>query len=61
MGRYEAPAVLGTYSVDELAEEAATCESYITTATETTSDRELKDEIAEIGGAVAGIRSIRTE
>jgi hypothetical protein len=56
MGRYEKPAILGTYSVDELVEEAASCDQYKPTQ----SDRVLKDEIEGIEGALERIKSIRT-
>jgi hypothetical protein len=59
MGGYEAPAVLATYSVDELVEEAANCETYQVTTT-FASDSQLKDDVAEICRALDGIKSIRT-
>jgi hypothetical protein len=61
MGEYEAPVVQATYSVDELAREAATCESYNNTVTVTVSDRELKDAIGEIEASLDRVKSIRTE
>jgi hypothetical protein len=59
MRQYEEPAVIATYSVDELAEEAAICSGYAPEPEP--SDRVLKNEIAEIDGALDGIKSIRTD
>jgi hypothetical protein len=61
MAQYKEPAVLATYSVDELAEEAAICSGYVTVTKPEPSDRVLKNEIAEIDGALDGIKSIRTD
>jgi hypothetical protein len=57
MERYERPAILATYSVDELVEEAATCEVYYTD-TNTPSDRDLKEQIEGIEGALERVTSI---
>ncbi len=57
MGAYEGPAVLATYSVDELVEEAALCES---TYGPVLSDQELKGKIEEVEDALEAVKSIRT-
>jgi hypothetical protein len=56
MRGYERPRVLSTYSVDELAREAATCSEYQAPI----SDRHLKEQIEPIEDALEGIESIRT-
>jgi hypothetical protein len=56
MKGYDRPRVLSTYSVDELAREAAACAVYNMEP----SDRELKEQIEPIEGALGGIGSIRT-
>ena len=59
MGEYERPAILATFSVDELVGEAATCQTYVPDKP-TTSDRDLKERIEEIDRALEGVKSIRT-
>jgi hypothetical protein len=56
MERYEAPAVVATYSVDELVEEAATCELYGPVY----SDRAVKEDVEGIEGALERVTSVRT-
>jgi hypothetical protein len=59
MKGYERPRVLSTYSVDELAREAAACAAVYNEPLPP-SDRELKEQIEPIEDALEGIESIRT-
>jgi hypothetical protein len=58
MRAYDRPQVLSTYGVDELVREAATCGAAYEPLPP--SDRDLKEQIEGIDGALEGVKSIGT-